>query len=148
MTTAKTKAPRTKAAPARKATARSTKSKRKSVPRPKAPKKTGRPPVEIPEETVRILAKVGCTTTEIAAELKVDRRTLQRRFAATIKEAKEAGRTSLRRAQWRVALKGNPTMLIWLGKNELGQKDRAELTGPDDGPLIPERILVEYVDPA
>jgi hypothetical protein len=30
---------------------------------------------------------------------------------------------------------GNPTMLIWLGKQYLDQKDKNELTGKDGGPL-------------
>ena len=33
------------------------------------------------------------------------------------------GRTSIRRAQYKAALDGNPTMLIWLGKQLLGQKE-------------------------
>lgn len=36
------------------------------------------------------------------------------------------GRVALRRRQFEVALEGNPTMLIWLGKQMLGQADKAE----------------------
>ena len=36
-------------------------------------------------------------------------------------------KTSLRRAQFELAMKGNPTMLIWLGKQYLGQKERTEV---------------------
>ena len=36
-------------------------------------------------------------------------------------------KTSLRRAQFELAMKGNPTMLIWLGKQYLGQNERTEV---------------------
>ncbi len=34
---------------------------------------------------------------------------------------------SLRRKQWRAAEEGNTTMLVWLGKQYLGQKDKSEM---------------------
>ena len=37
---------------------------------------------------------------------------------------KDGGRSSLRRAQWRTAMDGNPTMQVWLGKNWLSQADK------------------------
>lgn len=36
-------------------------------------------------------------------------------------------KTSLRRAQFELAMKGNPTMLIWLGKQYLGQNEHTEV---------------------
>lgn len=36
-------------------------------------------------------------------------------------------KTSLRRAQFELAMKGNPTMLIWLGKQYLAQNERTEV---------------------
>lgn len=39
--------------------------------------------------------------------------------------------------QLKAAEGGNVTMLIWLGKQLLGQKDKSELTGKDDTPLVP-----------
>ena len=38
-------------------------------------------------------------------------------------------RGSLRAKQFELAMLGNPTMLIWLGKQELGQTDRQQLSG-------------------
>jgi hypothetical protein len=32
-------------------------------------------------------------------------------------------------------MSGNPTMLIWLGKQFLGQTDKTAVTGADGGPL-------------
>jgi len=43
-----------------------------------------------------------------------------------IKEMGADGRMSIRRWQMAKAKEGNPTMLIWLGKQYLGQKDKRE----------------------
>ena len=55
------------------------------------------------------------------------------------KKGLETGHASLRRMQYAAAQAGNPTMLIWLGKQHLEQKDqsRQEVTGKDGAPLIP-----------
>jgi hypothetical protein len=50
------------------------------------------------------------------------------------------GFTSLRHKQWQLAAQGNPTMLVWFGKQWLGQSDRHELTGADGGPIQYERV--------
>ena len=65
--------------------------------------------------------------TEIAAVVGCSVDTLERRFAETIKLGQEKGKTSLRRWQYLAAEKGNTAMLIWLGKQHLGQKDRQEI---------------------
>lgn len=41
-------------------------------------------------------------------------------------QKKEAMRVTLRKKQYDVAMAGNVSMLIWLGKNELGQSDKLE----------------------
>ena len=38
-------------------------------------------------------------------------------------------RGSLRAKQFELAMRGNPTMLVWLGKLELGQTDRQQFSG-------------------
>lgn len=124
---------------------KSTKSRAKNMPRSKAPKATGRPPVAVDLEQLDTLARIGCTYSEIAAVLKVHPDTLANRFSDRIKEAREAGRCSLRRAQWKAALAGDRTMLVWLGKNELGQSDKRELTGKDGASLVPTAITVTLV---
>jgi hypothetical protein len=57
----------------------------------------------------------------------------------------EEGRMSLRRLQWKKAQEGNTTMLIWLGKQYLGQSDKQELTGKDGKSLVPD-IKFEVID--
>ena len=58
------------------------------------------------------------------------------------------GRMSLRRAQLNIALKGNPTMLIWAGKQLLGQSDKQQLqhTGANGGPMEYRNLGEDEVD--
>ena len=49
----------------------------------------------------------------------------------TYKSKSQAGKSSLRRAQWNLAQK-NASMAIWLGKQYLGQRDIADLGLPTD----------------
>lgn len=92
---------------------------------------------------VKMLAQAHSTEVEAARFLGVDDETFKD-FLAREPEAAEVwekGRAevvvSLRRAQLRKALSGNPEMLKHLGKNMLGQIDRTatELTGKNGGPV-------------
>lgn len=58
-------------------------------------------------------------------------------FSGYFAQKRGTGKISLRRKQFQTALagKGNVSMLIWLGKQWLGQKDAAEFSGPDNGPI-------------
>ena len=86
-------------------------------------KKTGRPPMQLDVRQIRELASILCTNEEIAAVMGCSPDTLERRYSEIIKTAKESGKCSLRRAQWKAAIGGNATMLIWLGKHILGQRE-------------------------
>lgn len=98
-----------------------------------------RPKLNITDSQVEAVARLHCTYDEMAAVLHCSVDTLERRFADVVKSARENAKTSLRRAQWVSALKGDRTMLIWLGKQYLGQSDMAttqlQLTGAGGGPL-------------
>lgn len=85
-----------------------------------------RPKKQIDEALMLKLAGIHCTNEEIASILGVSADTIERRYAGDIKEARDKGRSSLRRMQWDAAQKGNVTMMIWLGKQLLGQKDVVE----------------------
>lgn len=89
----------------------------------------GRPKKDVllTEEQIRYFASIGCTDEEIAEAAGLTRSTLQRRFGAALKEGRASLRTKLRKAQIAAALNGNVTMLIWLGKQYLGQRDRHDL---------------------
>lgn len=100
---------------------------------PNKPRKTGTKTVEgvvvgrdktvIPPEEVFKLASIGCKDIEIADWFGVDNNTLRYNFSAELVKGREHLKQSLRRAQLEVALKGNAVMLIWLGKQYLGQTD-------------------------
>ena len=96
-----------------------------------------RPKKAIDVRQVVKLAELHCNDREIAAVVGVSEDTLHRRFAEEIDKARARCKTSLRRVMWRTAMKGNVTMLIWLGKQYLGQTDRAatEVTGASGGPV-------------
>ena len=93
----------------------------------KAKAKTGRPLKKVDAEQVDALARIGCTYSEMAAVLNVDKSLLSRRFATRIAKGREHGKSSLRHAMWRAALGGNITSQIWLSKNVLGYSDKAEV---------------------
>jgi len=75
-----------------------------------------------PQEVFK-LAQIGCKDIEIADWLGIDGNTLRYNFSVELTKGREALKQSLRRAQLQVALGGNPTMLIWLGKQYLGQSE-------------------------
>ena len=85
-----------------------------------------RPKKEIDAEQVRKLAGINCSMEEIGSIVGCSVDTLERRFADVIKEGRTHGRMSLKRKQFEVAMGGNVSMLIWLGKNVLGQRDIPE----------------------
>lgn len=101
------------------------------------PNRSGPPPIVVDEEILKGLAAIQCTMEEMSAVLGCSVDTLERRYADVIRKAKEQGKSSLRRKQYQVALSGNPTMLIWMGKNVLGQTDKVaqEVTGAGGGPI-------------
>ena len=98
--------------------------------------KIGRPRIKIDWEQVDRMCAMHCTGEEQAAVLGVDYDTLNRAckrnhnksFAEYFKQKSATGKMSLRRRQFTTAMDGNTSMMIWLGKNWLGQKDQAEVT--------------------
>lgn len=104
-----------------------------------------RPRKVIDWPTVDKLCAIHCTCEEIAGILNVSVDTLERAvkrehkmtFAVYFEQKAAHGRMSLRRKQYELAAGGNATMLIWLGKQWLGQKDKNahEHSGPDGRPI-------------
>ncbi len=87
-------------------------------------RKVGRPKLAIDEEKLEKLASIDCSYEEMASILKCNPSTLTRNFAQVIEKGRAQGRASLKRRQFELAMSGNVTMLIWLGKVRLGQKER------------------------
>ena len=74
------------------------------------------------------LASFGCTDTEMEAFFDIPRTTLVRNYGQYITKGRESGKIRLRQYQWASAKKGNVAMLIWLGKQLLGQSDKQDIT--------------------
>ena len=83
----------------------------------------GRDKKVIDPEEVEKLASIGCKDSEIAEWFGIKHDTLKYNFANQLTKGREGLKQSLRRAQLSLALSGNAVMLIWLGKNILGQSD-------------------------
>lgn len=86
-----------------------------------------RPKADVDGEQVFKLAKLGCKTEEIADWFGVSTDTIQRRFAAELAKGRADVKLSVRRWQLQYAEAGNAALLIWLGKQMLGQKDPESL---------------------
>lgn len=105
---------------------------KKPISKPK--RKRGRPKVVIDWKAVDMYLKAGCSGTGIADMLGVDRKSLYNAcerdnkipFSTYSQQKKETGDDMLRAKQFDKAMKGDVGMLIWLGKQRLGQKDKFE----------------------
>jgi hypothetical protein len=117
------------------------KSKRKRKAKP------GRPPAKFDLAQIASLSQLGCTDEEIAAFFSVDRKTIQRHkaadaeFAAALVNGALKGNISLRRVQFKAALEGDRTMMIWMGKQRLGQRDKVD--APTGADVVPA-TKIEY----
>lgn len=114
----------------------------------KKKKKVGRPhkKPKLNKEQIKQLASMGLIQKEISAVSGISVSTLQRNYDTIIKEGLEHLKASLKRKQYQVAMTGNVSMLIWLGKQYLDQKDKQELSGDTTSPLgvliLPEKKYV------
>tara|TARA_X000001382_G_scaffold122677_2_gene105824 strand:- start:1129 stop:1443 length:315 start_codon:yes stop_codon:yes gene_type:complete len=97
-------------------------------------KKVGRPKKKLDTKLIERLSSIFCTNEEIATVVGCHSDTLADNFSEYLKKGRYRGKMSLRRMQFEKAQTGNTTMLIWLGKQMLGQKDRIE-TSEEAEPL-------------
>tara|TARA_R100000734_G_scaffold19153_1_gene18691 strand:+ start:16997 stop:17395 length:399 start_codon:yes stop_codon:yes gene_type:complete len=103
----------------------------------------GRPKTNIDGEQVRKLAGLHCSVNEIGDILGCGRDTLYRRFKDELDKGRAEGRMRLRNMQFKSAQNGSAAMLIWLGKQILGQKDQQEIVAVDEEE---KRLSDEEVD--
>jgi hypothetical protein len=89
----------------------------------------GRPKKELafPVAKIKELASYGCTDSEIASVCEIDESNLLRRFAPLLKQGREGFKSEIRKMQWKRMREGSDTMLVWLGKVVLGQKESTEI---------------------
>lgn len=96
---------------------------------------------ETDERTFKGLCRIMCTKAEVCSVMRVDSKTLDRlidehfgdevphegarcTFSDAFKAFSAEGRMSLRRKQFELAMDGDKSMLVWLGKNYLDQTDQ------------------------
>jgi hypothetical protein len=100
----------------------------------------GRPKIEISLEQLLQYAQFNPTNRELAGHFGCSERTIDARLkTAAYRDALEKGKAqgdfALRKKQHLLAMAGDRTMLIWLGKNRLGQRDKLGISAPDGGPI-------------
>lgn len=95
-----------------------------------------RPKKKIDKEQFEKLCGLQCTIEEFCCYFDCDdetlskwcKRTYNKSFSEIFKIKRGSGKISLRRKQFEVAMSGNPTMLIWLGRNYLNQTDKIDVS--------------------
>jgi hypothetical protein len=98
-----------------------------------------RPKKPVDGRLVRQLAALMCSAKDIATAVGCSVDTLERRFSDETAKGRAEGRTTLRRRQWEAAMSGNAALLIFLGKNLLGQTDRTDITSGREPIAAPVR---------
>lgn len=110
--------------------------------------KAGRPQKDFDKKDFENLCGLMCTQSEICTFfnttdktlVKWCKRTYKMDFSECFKRFSGKGKISLRRKQFEVAMRGNTPMLIWLGKQYLGQTDKVENTNVN----ISEEVQEEF----
>jgi hypothetical protein len=115
--------------------------------------KAGRPKAIIDWEKVDKMLQAHCDGAGIAGLLGIHPDTLYNAckeekkidFSAYKQQKMYEGVELLRQKQFGVAMQGDKSMLIWLGKQYAGQRDKnqTEITGVDGAPL---QMIVEFGD--
>lgn len=103
-------------------------------------KKVGRPPTPIDWETFDKLCALQCTPRELSDYFNCKAETIEARvlaekgmpFSEYFEQKRVPGKISLRRRQFEVAMTGNVGMLIWLGKQWLGQTEKVQAIETDE----------------
>jgi hypothetical protein len=119
----------------------------------KQPNKRGRPKVEIDWDKVGKLFEAGATVVGTAATIGCDPDTLSKRcredlnsdLSAFRQQKVAKGDELLRTKQFQVAMTGDKTMLVWLGKQRLGQADKQEI-GNKDGEAFKQEVEVIFTN--
>jgi len=93
-------------------------------------KKAGRKPHTYTEDQISQMSQLalnGCLNNTIANIMGIDGETLVRHFKELLTKKRCERKNNLRKMQMDTAKKGNPALLIFLGKNELDQRDKKDV---------------------
>ena len=83
--------------------------------------------LNIDPEKVEMLASFGCSTIEIAKFFSCDESTIRKKYKEELESGKEQMKIRLRQLQLKHASLGNTALLIFLGKQYLGQSEKQEV---------------------
>lgn len=103
-----------------------------------------RPRAELPSDAESVVGKAaynGMKNARIAALFDVSVNTIIRRFGAVLVKQRARRELAIRSAQLKFALRGNPALLIWLGKQELGQREESFVGNLDVSKLTREELV-------
>lgn len=97
-------------------------------------KRVGRPPVNLDWKLLNSILQYGATILDCSDICEISEDVIQKRikkeykmtFTEYRKKKMSKTRLKLRQKQTEMALAGNVALLIWLGKNMLGQSDKVE----------------------
>jgi hypothetical protein len=101
-------------------------------------------------EKVDRLIEAGCSGHEIAPAIGISSDTLYERcvlekemtYSDYSSKLRSKGDGLIKAKQFQLAMSGNPSMLIWLGKNRLGQSDKAQIEQTN---VLPHTLKIEFV---
>ncbi len=104
---------------------------------------TVKPRIKINWEDVEKYLIAGCTGTQVAAKLGFHKDTLYDRcvkennmsFSDYSAKKRQKGNSLLHAKQFQVAMGGNTALLVWLGKQRLGQEESPKNAEGFDGTL-------------
>ena len=102
-------------------------------------------------DRVEKMAMAGANGVQIAAALGIHYNTLDKRskedlkcdFSEYLTTKREKGNERLLRKQYDIAMGGDKTMLVWLGKQRLGQADKSHYDHTSKG----EKISIKLNEP-
>ena len=87
------------------------------------------------------LASFGCSNRDIADFYGCTESLISKSYSSFITKGRAKRKIKLRQLQWRAAERGNVSMLIWLGKQYLGQSEHP--MGDEDEMVEGELELIE-----
>jgi CRISPR/Cas system CMR subunit Cmr6 (Cas7 group RAMP superfamily) len=105
--------------------------------------KMGRPKLQLDDKTFDTAIQLPLIKADIAKLMMCSEDTLDRyvkqRFGETFAVLQDKNRQHFRKniiaKQYELAMKGNTTLLIWLGKQYCDQKDKTEFSGDASAPV-------------
>lgn len=95
---------------------------------------------DIPADKVKMLASFGCSYIEIGKYFGCSEGVIRKRFKTEYEQGREEMKLSLRQMQWKNAQQGNTALLIFLGKNFLGQTDKSQVDHTNNLELVLKEV--------